>query len=71
MKIKVTKEQFNRNFYPGSCKVCAHYNEKTESCTIDETAKFETHNFEHKYDFDNDDSGKMDCVCWEYKYTTE
>lgn len=71
MKIKVTKEEFKANFCPGFCPMCEHYIEETESCEIEEEARYETRNFAKEYDYDEDDAKKMDCVMWEYKYTTE
>lgn len=71
MKITVTREVFNKNFYVGSCEVCEHFDEETKTCKIEEIARLETRRFEHDNYFDEDDIGKMDCVCWEYKYIVD
>lgn len=70
MKEKVSKEVFQKNYNPGFCGVCEHFNEEHEVCEIEDVHKFnENETFENGYDAEY--SNKMDCTMWEYKYTTE
>lgn len=70
MKEKVTREFFDKHFSPGFCRVCEHFNEEYEECEIEDVYKFnENEAFDNGYD--KEYSNKMECVMWEYKYTTE
>lgn len=69
-KIKVTKEVFQKEFYPGSCRCCTFYNEKQDECEIEEEAKRVTLADGLEAGYDYADLTKMDCTAWDYMYTT-
>lgn len=71
MKEKVTREFFEKHFSPGFCLVCEHYDSDKGECKIEDEAKYKTNLTARKFGYDERDTESMDCVLWEYKYTTE
>lgn len=71
MKEKVTREFFDKHFSPGFCPVCEHFISETEECEIAHEAEYATMEEAYECGLDKGDADRMDCVLWEYKYTTE
>lgn len=53
---KVSEEKYNKNFCPGWCRYCIHYNWDLEKCS-------------YKREYYNDNNEDVECEYWEYVYT--
>lgn len=68
-KIKVSSETFRKEFSPGYCPVCIHFNTIKECCELEETEVINL-SPEEIYSMQQSDLEKMDCWSWDFKYTT-
>ena len=68
-KIKVSAEIVRKEFSPGYCPMCIHFNESKDCCELEETKVLDI-NAEEIFSMQQADLEKMDCWFWDFKYTT-